>query len=75
MPLTRGQKESVTHLLHTTTAARAVNYGLYRPESTWKKCKCVISESLDECFIGSWVFAQSPTARVSDLELLGRLLT
>ncbi|KAJ7885270.1 hypothetical protein B0H14DRAFT_3737214 [Mycena olivaceomarginata] len=65
MPLTRGQKESVTHLLHTTTAARAVNYGLYRPELTWTKCKCVISESLDECFIGSWVFAQSPTAQDS----------
>ncbi|KAJ7812979.1 hypothetical protein B0H14DRAFT_3112205 [Mycena olivaceomarginata] len=53
MPLTRGQKEKVTHLLHTTTAARAVNYGLYHPD-----------ESLDECFIGSWVFAQSPTAQV-----------
>ncbi|KAJ7803978.1 hypothetical protein B0H14DRAFT_3091910 [Mycena olivaceomarginata] len=60
-----GQKESVTHLLHTTTAARAVNYGLYSPESTWTKCKWVISESLEECFVGSWVFAQSLTAQIN----------
>ncbi|KAF8136030.1 hypothetical protein K438DRAFT_1911592 [Mycena galopus ATCC 62051] len=63
--LKRGQKERLTHLLQTTAAARAVNYGLYPAESTWTKCEWVAGESLEECFIGSWVFAQSPTAQVS----------
>ncbi|KAJ7808954.1 hypothetical protein B0H14DRAFT_2380144, partial [Mycena olivaceomarginata] len=34
----------------------------------WNKCRSIISESLDECFVGSWVFAQSatgPTATIS----------
>ncbi|KAJ7849879.1 hypothetical protein B0H13DRAFT_1905987 [Mycena leptocephala] len=61
--------------LESTSAARAVNYGMYTPESMWNKCSYVISESLDECMVSSWVFAASPTAadlstiagRISDI--------
>ncbi|KAJ7840156.1 hypothetical protein B0H14DRAFT_2360803, partial [Mycena olivaceomarginata] len=28
-------------------------------DSTWFKCKSIVSRSLDECVLGSWVFAQS----------------
>ncbi|KAJ7687158.1 hypothetical protein B0H17DRAFT_1160505 [Mycena rosella] len=45
--------------------AHASNYRLYSPASVWKKCIHVISESLDECFVGSWVFAKSAVATVS----------
>ncbi|KAJ7689562.1 hypothetical protein B0H17DRAFT_1160101 [Mycena rosella] len=45
--------------------AHASNYRLYSPASLWKKCIHVISESLDECFVGSWVFAKSAVATVS----------
>ncbi|KAJ7221179.1 hypothetical protein C8J57DRAFT_1594096 [Mycena rebaudengoi] len=71
----RGQKERDSVTLQSTTAANAVNYGLYAPDSTWKRCTFVISESLDECRVDSWVFTKSPTAedpstipgRVSDI--------
>ncbi|KAF7368443.1 hypothetical protein MVEN_00167300 [Mycena venus] len=67
----RGQKERATHLLHATTAARAVNYGLYAAEFVWTKCEWVAGESLEERFVGSWVFAQSPTAQ--ELTIPGRI--
>ncbi|KAF8214161.1 hypothetical protein K438DRAFT_2009234 [Mycena galopus ATCC 62051] len=63
--LKQGQKERATHVLRTTTAARAVNYGMYPADSKWTKCQYVISESLEECFVGSWVFSLSPTAQNS----------
>ncbi|KAJ7321947.1 hypothetical protein DFH08DRAFT_1030633, partial [Mycena albidolilacea] len=65
--LKRGQKDRPTHCLHTTTAARAVNYGLYPAESEWVKCRYVTSESLEECFVGSWIFARSPTTQDSTI--------
>ncbi|KAJ6541428.1 hypothetical protein B0H19DRAFT_1077274 [Mycena capillaripes] len=65
--LGRGQKGRPTHLLHTTTAARAVNYGLYLADSKWTGCEWVAGESLEECFVGSWVFFQSPTAENSTM--------
>ncbi|KAJ7697775.1 hypothetical protein B0H14DRAFT_3655262 [Mycena olivaceomarginata] len=65
--LERGQKDRVSHSLESTNAARAVNYGLYSPRSMWRKCKFVVSESLDECFIDSWVFAKSPMAEDSTI--------
>jgi hypothetical protein len=43
----------------------AVNYGLYPSESEWVKCRYVTSESLKECFVGSWIFAQSLITQVS----------
>ncbi|KAF8193520.1 hypothetical protein K438DRAFT_2131595 [Mycena galopus ATCC 62051] len=52
--LKHGQKERATHVLQTTTAARALNYGMYPADSKWMKCQYVISESLEECFVGSW---------------------
>ncbi|KAJ7469208.1 hypothetical protein FB451DRAFT_1479092 [Mycena latifolia] len=73
-PLKRGQKERQNLLLKSTSAAHALNYGLYSPESTWSKCVYVISESLDECLVGSWVFAKTQTnkdaprsGRISDI--------
>jgi hypothetical protein len=53
------------HKLQATTAARALNFGDYKAESLWHKCKHVASESLDQCFEGSWVFAQSVNDEVS----------
>jgi hypothetical protein len=73
-PLKRGQKTRTVYPLKSTTAAKAVNYGMYGPESTWNRCSSVVSESLDECFIGSWIFAQSATDKVSDI-LLASLST
>ncbi|KAJ7657132.1 hypothetical protein B0H17DRAFT_1263286 [Mycena rosella] len=61
----RGQKERETFSLRSTTAAHASKYGLYTPESVWRRCIHVISESLDECLVNSWVFAQSPVAEDS----------
>ncbi|KAJ7866405.1 hypothetical protein B0H14DRAFT_2504339 [Mycena olivaceomarginata] len=72
--LERGQKDRVSHSLESTNAARAVNYGLYSPRSMWRKCKFVVSESLDECFIDSWVFAKSPMAEfIQDSTIPGRI--
>ncbi|KAJ7788587.1 hypothetical protein B0H14DRAFT_3115878 [Mycena olivaceomarginata] len=65
--LEHGQKDRASHSLESTKAARAVNYGLYSPRSMWRKCKFVVSESLDECFIDSWVFAKSPMAEDSTI--------
>ncbi|KAJ7659979.1 hypothetical protein B0H17DRAFT_1163121 [Mycena rosella] len=73
-PFPRGQRERVRHKLGVTSAALALNFGSYSAESTWTKCSHVISESLDQCLIGSWVFAQSSTdknsvisGRISDI--------
>ncbi|KAJ7250963.1 hypothetical protein C8J57DRAFT_1437578 [Mycena rebaudengoi] len=57
-----GTKERESYPLKSTTAVRALNYGLYDPDSTWRKCLHVFSESLDECRVDSWVFAKSPMA-------------
>jgi hypothetical protein len=45
--------------LSDTQASRAVNYSLYIPHSTWFKGKEVVSQNLDACPIGSWIFANS----------------
>ncbi|KAJ7685821.1 hypothetical protein B0H17DRAFT_1160739 [Mycena rosella] len=73
-PLPRDQKERVRHKLGATSAALALNFGSYSAESTWMKCSHVISESLEQCLIRSWVFAQSSTdknsvisGRISDI--------
>ncbi|KAJ7501671.1 hypothetical protein B0H11DRAFT_1855349 [Mycena galericulata] len=60
-PLKRGQKTHSVHSLKSTTAARAVNFGMYPADSDWHKCSSVVGESLDECFVESWIFAQSAT--------------
>ncbi|KAJ7126361.1 hypothetical protein C8R46DRAFT_1146707 [Mycena filopes] len=70
--LKRGQKERTTYMLHSTVATRALNYGEYRADSEWMKGQYVVSESLDECLVGSWVFAVSPFARGSTIS--GRIL-
>jgi hypothetical protein len=64
VPLKRAERARKSYSLESTSAAKAVNYGMYTPESMWNKCTYVISESLDECLVGSWVFATSPTAVV-----------
>ncbi|KAJ6488082.1 hypothetical protein DFH09DRAFT_1377694 [Mycena vulgaris] len=71
--LKRGQKERECFSLKTTSAAWAVNYGTYYPESKWNKCVYVIGESLDECLVDSWVFAKSPTAEDSSTLISGRI--
>ncbi|KAJ7882765.1 hypothetical protein B0H14DRAFT_2565159 [Mycena olivaceomarginata] len=61
--LERGQKDRVSHSLESTNAAHAVNYGLYPP-----------SESLDECFIDSWVFTKCLMAEfIKDSTIPGRI--
>ncbi|KAJ6612184.1 hypothetical protein B0H10DRAFT_2177449 [Mycena sp. CBHHK59/15] len=70
-PLKRGQKQRSSYSLGTTTAASALNYGMYLPDSQWNRCVSVVSESLDQCFVGSWVFAQSSTDEAS--MITGRL--
>jgi hypothetical protein len=65
VPLKLGQKKRVQYALGATTAARALNSGLYNSQSLWDKCVPVVGESLDECFFGSWVFAKSETSEVS----------
>ncbi|KAJ6619173.1 hypothetical protein B0H10DRAFT_1946997 [Mycena sp. CBHHK59/15] len=57
--LKRGKTVRASYKLKATSAARALNFGMYSSESTWEKCLHVISESLDQCFVGSWVFALS----------------
>ncbi|KAJ6559278.1 hypothetical protein B0H10DRAFT_2169453 [Mycena sp. CBHHK59/15] len=57
--LKRGKTVRANYKLKAMSAARALNFGMYSSESTWEKCLHVISESLDECFVGSWVFALS----------------
>jgi hypothetical protein len=59
--LPRGKKERTQLTFQETGARRALNFGDYPADSLWKKCKHVVSESLDECFVGSWAFAQSAT--------------
>ncbi|KAJ7724641.1 hypothetical protein B0H16DRAFT_1736581 [Mycena metata] len=68
----RGEGPRATVALKLTSAVRAVNYGLYDADSAWNKCSWVISESLDECSLGSWVFATSPTATDSSM-ISGRI--
>ncbi|KAJ6528825.1 hypothetical protein B0H19DRAFT_1214565 [Mycena capillaripes] len=58
-PLKRGIRTRPVELLKTTNAARALNFGEYSGNSEWMRCKSVVSESLDECFVGTWVFANS----------------
>ncbi|KAJ7243992.1 hypothetical protein C8J57DRAFT_1452332 [Mycena rebaudengoi] len=70
--LKRGQKERETYSLKSTSAVNTSNYGLYDANSTWRKCIYVLSESLDECRVDSWVFAKSPdspliSGRISDI--------
>ncbi|KAJ7364499.1 hypothetical protein DFH08DRAFT_920925 [Mycena albidolilacea] len=72
VPLKRAERARKSYSLESTSAAKAVNYGMYTPESMWNKCTYVISESLDECLVGSWVFATSPTA-VDSSTIAGRI--
>ncbi|KAJ7730034.1 hypothetical protein B0H14DRAFT_2999260 [Mycena olivaceomarginata] len=72
--LKSGQTRRETVLLKSTTARSALNFGEYKPDSAWTKCLRVISESLDECLVESWVFAKGSssdapkiTGRISDI--------
>ncbi|KAF8202702.1 hypothetical protein K438DRAFT_1965189 [Mycena galopus ATCC 62051] len=59
IPLKRGIQTRLVELLKVTNAARALNFGQYDADSEWMRCKTVVSESLDECTVGTWVFAKS----------------
>ncbi|KAJ7027429.1 hypothetical protein C8F04DRAFT_1189558 [Mycena alexandri] len=71
VPLPRGQKERVTFQLKAMSAARAINFGIYSAVSCWTKCRCIVSESLDECSVDSWVIAES--APDKNLTISGRI--
>ncbi|KAJ6480198.1 hypothetical protein C8R45DRAFT_1100787 [Mycena sanguinolenta] len=58
-PLKRGVTIRPVELLKSTNAGRALNFGDYNSENEWMRCKTVVSESLDECSVGTWVFATS----------------
>ncbi|KAF7377204.1 hypothetical protein MSAN_00140100 [Mycena sanguinolenta] len=58
-PLKRGVPLRPVELLKNTNAARALNFGEYSGDSEWMRCKTVVCESLDECSVGTWVFAKS----------------
>ncbi|KAJ6615369.1 hypothetical protein B0H10DRAFT_2220401 [Mycena sp. CBHHK59/15] len=53
--LKRGIRTWPVELLKATNAARALNFGEYSGSSEWMRCKTVVSESLDECFVGTWI--------------------
>jgi hypothetical protein len=63
--LKRGIRTRPIELLKATNAARALNFGQYSGDSEWMRCKTVVSESLDECSVGTWVFAKSHDNPVS----------
>ncbi|KAJ7053538.1 hypothetical protein C8F01DRAFT_1375116 [Mycena amicta] len=74
LPLQRGTKIRVPLELSSTGAAHAVNYSDHDPKSLWDRCKSLFSQSLDECIIGSWIFAELPAdktvvfpARITDI--------
>ncbi|KAJ7117557.1 hypothetical protein C8R44DRAFT_563633, partial [Mycena epipterygia] len=70
-PLKRGVRTRPVELLKTTNAARALNFGEYSGNSEWMRCKNVVSESLDECFVGTWVFANSHSDTASSASPFG----
>ncbi|KAJ6631589.1 hypothetical protein B0H10DRAFT_2159828 [Mycena sp. CBHHK59/15] len=74
-PLKRGVRTRPVELLKTTNAARALNFGEYSSNSEWMRCKTVVSESLDECFVGTWVFANSHSDTASSTSPFGVVLT
>ncbi|KAJ7227863.1 hypothetical protein C8J57DRAFT_1439998 [Mycena rebaudengoi] len=43
-PLVRGQKDRILYKLRATTAAHAVNFGMYQADSGWYKCKYAVSK-------------------------------
>ncbi|KAF8140706.1 hypothetical protein K438DRAFT_1531072, partial [Mycena galopus ATCC 62051] len=71
IPLKRGIQTRLVELLKATNAARALNFGQYDADSEWMRCKTVVSESLDECSVGTWVFAKSHSD--TGLIICGRL--
>ncbi|KAF8183515.1 hypothetical protein K438DRAFT_2163867, partial [Mycena galopus ATCC 62051] len=60
-----GIQTRLVELLKATNAARALNFGQYDADSEWMRCKTIVSESLDECTVGTWVFAKSHSDTVS----------
>ncbi|THU94330.1 hypothetical protein K435DRAFT_820025 [Dendrothele bispora CBS 962.96] len=57
--------------LDDTNAKLAVNWHEYNSHSeTWIRCKSVVSESLDYCTPGSWVFCKSP---INGSPVMGRI--
>ncbi|KAJ7195789.1 hypothetical protein GGX14DRAFT_575340 [Mycena pura] len=60
-PVPRGSNARIQLKFKETSAARALNGGAHPGESKWDECKSVVSESGDECKLGTWVFASSAT--------------
>ena len=60
MKLVAKKRVRESFLLSQTEARHAVNYSSYSPQSIWFKGKVVVTDSLDECAVGSWIFIRSP---------------
>ncbi|KAF7308303.1 hypothetical protein HMN09_00678300 [Mycena chlorophos] len=61
----RADDAPTTRLLRDTAAAKVVAYGGYPPDSAWDICKSVLAQSLDECIVDSWIFAELPSVSAS----------
>ena len=46
--------------LSDSSASQAVNFAAYEPTSEWLHGSHVVSAALDDCAVGSWIFADSP---------------
>nr|GAT48237.1 predicted protein [Mycena chlorophos] len=73
-PIPRGEKTRTARSLRDTTAAQAARYGDYSPDSKWDVCKSVLAQSLDECLVESWVFAEIPSESTATLVNAGRIV-
>ncbi|KAJ7902787.1 hypothetical protein B0H14DRAFT_2555274 [Mycena olivaceomarginata] len=56
--------------LEQTDAKVAMNIGSYTMDTTWQRCKTVVSKSRDECALLSWVYVIFP---VTNTPTLGRI--
>ncbi|KAJ7302771.1 hypothetical protein DFH08DRAFT_826366 [Mycena albidolilacea] len=56
--------------LEQTDAKVAMNIGSYTMDTTWQRCKTVVSKSRDECPLLSWVYVICP---VTNTPTLGRI--
>ncbi|KAH9915819.1 uncharacterized protein B0H18DRAFT_939590 [Fomitopsis serialis] len=48
-------------------ASHALNIAEFKPLAGWLKCASAVSQSLDECFDGSWIYADSSIANGSPM--------
>ncbi|KAH9920950.1 uncharacterized protein B0H18DRAFT_1213221 [Fomitopsis serialis] len=59
-PLPAGCRHRPEVNLLETDAAHALNLGTYEDTTRWLRCTSAVSQSSDECFLQSWIYADSP---------------